>query len=321
MQPVDRSLIEKYINGQCTPEEEERLHTWLDSNDSDKYASFLNERKYKYKEQLGWKRLASSLEGLEPLPVRKMFPLNIILRYAAVLAFLTGIWAFNNYTGGILWWNGEKVTTDYGETKQIYLEDGSVVILNAMSELKISNDFGKDKRELYLIGEGYFKVQKDKIRPFIVYSNGISTKALGTQFNVSAYPDDKKVIVSLQEGKVEVKKMNSSAENPETILLTRGEEVTCHAADKIATKTKFTDKDRLSWRERILYFNDEGIEEVLGKLERFYGVSFEYSALKGNEWRLNGEYKNQSLKDVLESLSFNYNIHYQIKGNTVILSQ
>jgi transmembrane sensor len=323
MQPVDRNLIEKYINGQCTPEEEERLHSWIDSNDSDNYPSFLTEKKYKYREQKGWRRLSSSLGELESTPVRRLFSFDFLLRYVAVLAFLAGIWAFNSYTNGLLWWEGQKFTTGYGETKQIYLEDGSVVIINSMSELKISNDYGKNKRELYLKGEGYFKVHKDKESPFIVYSNGISTKALGTQFNVSAYPEDKKVTVSLQEGKVEVKKMNSAAEDPETIFLSKGEEVTCQTgkAIKIPAKNTFSDKDRLSWKEHILYFKDEGIEEVLGKLERFYGVSFEYSALKGNEWKLNGEYKNQSLKDVLESLSFNYNINYQITGNKVILSQ
>lgn len=320
MQPIDRTLIEKYINGLCTPEEEKQLHAWIESNDSESYPSFLSEKKYRSKEQKGWRRLASNLEGLKPAPVRKLFSFNHLLRYAAILGVVMGVWFFNEYTNGFLWWNGKKFTTSYGETKQIYLEDGSVVMLNAMSELKVSADYGKDKRELYLVGEGYFKVQKDKLRPFIVYSKGVSTTALGTQFNVLAYPDDKKLIISLQEGMVEVKKIKPGSENQETVLLTRGEEITFQA-NQVKEKNTFVAKDRLIWKEHVLYFKEEGIEEVLGKLERFYGVSFEYSELKDSNWKLNGEYKNQSLKDVLGSLSFNYNFNYKIEGNKVILSQ
>src|SRR5690606_39329530 len=101
MPPINRNLIEKYIHGRCTPEEEELIHSWIDKNDADEYPSFLAESKYWHKEQKNWKRLASSLEGLKPLPARRKPVLSFLLRYAAVLAILvSSAWLLNNYTNG-----------------------------------------------------------------------------------------------------------------------------------------------------------------------------------------------------------------------------
>ena len=321
MQLIDRALIEKYLNDQCSPEEEEIIHLWIDNNDADNYPSVLSEAKYLNKEKKTWKRLSAELEGLQlQHSNHKHLSFNFLLRCAAVFfLLLTSIWALNSFTNGMFWWKGDQYTTGYGETRQINLQDGSVVMLNAMSELKVSRDYGKNKRELYLKGEGYFKVQKDKHRPFIVYTKDIASRALGTQFNVSAYPEDKQVIVSLQEGKLEVKRLRSESVSQEAVFLGQGQEVS-YASHQLLKKT-FKDKERLSWKEHILYFKDNNMENVLGRLSRFYGVSFDYSALKDNHWKLNGEYKNQSLNDVLESLSFNYSFRYQIIGDKVILSQ
>ncbi|TZF81490.1 DUF4974 domain-containing protein [Pedobacter sp. BS3] len=318
MQPVDRALIEKYIKGQCTPEEEEQIHLWIDANDADEYPFFLSEKRYRRREQKNWKRLISVLEGLKPLPKYRSWEAKHLLRYAAVLAFIAGVWLFNHYTGGVLWWTGEKFKTGYGETRQVNLPDGSVVMLNVMSELKIPEDYGKSRRELYLTGEGYFKVQKDKSRPFIVYSNHISTTALGTVFNVSAYPGEE-TFVSLERGMVKIQDEKKS-QGSNVIILKPGEEVTWHENKKLH-KNHFSAKERLSWTEHVLYFKDAGIEKVISDLERYYGVTFDYSALTDRDWKLNGEYKNLSLKEILESLSFNYNIHYRIEKDKVILSQ
>jgi len=316
MPSIDKNLIEKYIKGLCTPEEMDQVHQWIDERDTEAYPVFFSERKYQRKEYKNWNKLAATLDGLMPLPKRRKPIISCLLPYAAVLTlFFASICIYNYYTGK-LWWTGEQFKTDYGETKQVNLSDGSVAILNAMSRLKIPKDYGKEKRELYLVGEAYFKVQKDKERPFVVYSNHVAIKALGTSFNVSSYTGDE-IAVSLHEGSVEVEKTKVD-EPAEPIVLLPGEEAV-YAKGGQVHKSSFSEKERMGWMEHVLFFKDAGITQVIRQLERYYGVTFDYTRIKNRNWKLNGEYKNLSLKEVLESLSFNYNIRYHITGNKITL--
>src|SRR5690606_8991043 len=146
-------------------------------------------------------------------------------------------------------------------------------------------------RELFLTGEAYFKVKKNTDKPFIVYANETATTALGTEFNVSAYREEDKTIVSLKEGKVEVKEASQGDQNK--VILNPGEEASIQQNQTI-TKGTFSEMERLGWRiEHLLIFKDASIEEVLGKLRRHYGVKFNYSALKNKQWKLTGEFKEQ----------------------------
>lgn len=321
MSPLDRSLLRKYLEDKCTPEEENAVHQWFDLNNAAEYPGALSEKGYGHKEQKIWKRLAGSLEGLRPLSGRRKPANKMLFRYAAAAAILLcSTWLFNEFTGGALWWKGQRYGTGYGETKRVSLADGSIITLNAASELKVPGNYGKQTRELYLEGEAYFEVKKDTSRVFIVYSGNISTTALGTVFNVSAYTGDGKTIVSLREGKVAVKRTGKEEENMPALMLIPGEEVMYSGNGKMI-KSGFNRKERLSWKSQVLYFRDAGLKEVINKLERHYGVKFEYESLQNVQWNLTGEYRQQSLRDILESLSFNYGIRYEINGNHVRLQK
>lgn len=317
---VNKALIEKYIRGECTPEEEASVHAWLDAGDLESYPEYLSDAAGRRRELRNWKRLSRNLGGLRsPARGPRKYIRTVLPYAAAVVLLLASAWIFNKFSGGMLWWEGRQISTTFGETRKVILEDGSIVILNALSELKIPARYGEETRELFLTGEASFTVSKDTSKAFSVYAAGLTTHALGTQFNVSAYPEDEKATVSLQEGRVEVKKTGNKYCFPyDRLILNPGEEAV-YKKNLILRKKSFREKERLSWTEQILYFKDASLEEVLNRLHRYYGVEFEYDELKHMDWKLNGEYKQQSLKNVLESLSFNYNIRYEIKGKKVSL--
>ena len=91
-----------------------------------------------------------------------------------------------------------------GSQTKIILPDSTVVWINSGSSLKYNQAFGKKDRVVALTGEGYFEVTKDKSKPFIVHTDSLNVKVLGTVFNVRAYNDDANVIVNLIEGSVNV---------------------------------------------------------------------------------------------------------------------
>src|SRR3546814_11672101 len=132
-----------------------------------------------------------------------------------------------------------------------------------MSELKVPKNYERNDRKLFLTGEAYFKVKHNTEKPFIVYANGISTTALGTEFNVSAYSEEKKTIVSLKKGKVEVKEIKQGGQGVQNeVILNPGEEASINQNNTI-TKDTFSDMERLGWKvEHLLVFKEDRKSDV-----------------------------------------------------------
>lgn len=96
--------------------------------------------------------------------------------------------------------------TPRGGEYQTRLPDGTTIWLNAGSSITYPITFASDKREVHIEGEVYFDVQKDKKRPFLVHADQTVITVLGTQFNVSAYPEEQRIQTTLIEGSVRLQK-------------------------------------------------------------------------------------------------------------------
>ena len=318
MGPIDRTLLEMYINGECSPAEELIVCRWLDENDIDAYSNVHGERKNARRLDAGWRQLTQLFEELRIATPRERLSQSRPMWWmaAAILGMLLTGGAFTYYFRTNSY---EKVyETSYGEVRSINLGDGTTVTLNARTILKISGGFGKKHRKVQLLGEACFKVGQQMNMPFEVQTGMLSVTALGTTFNVMAFPGEPEVAISLTEGKVLVKGTAKRSSAKDVILLPGDEAVYTKNNDRIQTG-KFNSWKRLAWKKMIICFENADIHEVLNKLERFYGASFDTSLLKPRPWQLTGEYANATLQDVLESLSFNYDLKYQIKNGKVIL--
>ena len=90
----------------------------------------------------------------------------------------------------------------YGSVSEVVLPDGSIIFLNSGSRIKYSIDGKKGIREVFLNGEAWFDVAKNRKKPFIVHTPFYDVNVTGTQFNIKAYDTDKYLITTLEEGKV-----------------------------------------------------------------------------------------------------------------------
>lgn len=203
----------------------------------------------------------------------------------------------------------------YGQRSTIYLSDGTEVVLNAGSQLKYYDQFSEDKREVRLKGEAFFQVAKDTSRPFEVVTENIVTKALGTSFNVKAFPDEP-IQISLVTGKVLVN--NTSFRGKEGLILQPGES-TVYDQEKPGTLNRqYFDKKRvLAWKKGIIYFDEANEETVYTTLERWYGVDITTLNTSPRAWDFTGEVKNMSLDQFLQSLSYTMHFHYHIDNKQV----
>ncbi len=197
---------------------------------------------------------------------------------------------------------GQKLTT--------YLPDGSKVILNSFSEIRYESPFIGNERKIELIGEAFFEVKKDSAKPFKVLSNGITTTALGTSFNVNSKIENH-VEVSLVTGKVRVvdNAFNEVVLNPGNAAIS--------TKNGVLEIKKFNYLDKVGWKDGVLVFNENSLATIFRKLEDWYGVKFEVDKNNLGQYHYTGNYKNESLDEVLEGISFVHRFEYKISGDTV----
>lgn len=320
MPSIDRELLEKYMKGECSPEEESLVHQWIDENDSDEYPIVHREKRYKNKQHKSWWQLAQNIDELRPYAssTREFFEKKRVWAAAATVAILVGfsMWMYVSGQWGSFRYE-KQYQTSYGEIKQVTLPDGTMVTLNAESVLKVSKGFNEKNRTVSLDGEAFFDVKHDAAIPFKVKTNQISVTVLGTSFNVSAFNNDPEVNVLLKSGKIMVKETNHK--KAESMVLLPGESAIYGKENSSLEIRKLNPAIQLAWQQRIIAFKDADMKEVAHQIERYFGVTMDISGLPPQQWQLTGEYKNQTLEEVLESLSFNYNLKYKIEGSKVVL--
>ena len=209
----------------------------------------------------------------------------------------------------------EEVVVDKGERIQIMFQDGTKVYINSDSKLRYPKKFALNTREVYLEGEAYFVVAKNKNRPFIVNLSGPAIHVLGTSFNVSAYKDESMIETTLVEGSVKLnvvsggKRMTQMLKPNEKAEYQKG-------AGKIKVFGVNTEYDT-AWKNGEIIFRNHPMDKELKTLERHYHVVFE---VKDNEILksiITARFKDEQLPQVLEYLKLASGIQYAIHKPTV----
>ncbi len=201
---------------------------------------------------------------------------------------------------------GQKLTT--------YLPDGSKVILNSLSNIRYKVPFNGNERVIELDGEAYFEVKSDVTRPFKVISNGVTTTALGTSFNINSKNDDF-VEIALISGKVLV------AASMKSVTLNPGKSAIVKQNGELQVQD-FDYTDQVGWKDGILVFNNNSLTEIITKLEDWYGVEFkvDINTITKLNYHYSGKNKNETLDEVLHGISFVYHFEYMIQGDSVELN-
>ena len=208
-----------------------------------------------------------------------------------------------------------------GSKLHFHLPDGTKVWLNSESVLKYSGSYGTTDRQVALIGEAYFDVVEDRSRAFIVSSANFRTIALGTAFNVCAFPG-KELNISLVEGKVKVAQYGQGpAEEPiSQVLLLPGEQISWHEERNVLEKRAFNPMKVVAWKDNILHFEDTDFHDVIDQMTSWYGVKFTViNPPAKNKTLFSGTFRNKSLEHVLEAMSFSRKISYDIRNDTTVL--
>jgi ferric-dicitrate binding protein FerR (iron transport regulator) len=208
-----------------------------------------------------------------------------------------------------------------GSKSEVKLPDGSTISLNAGTTLRYPTDYGKTKRDVHLTGEAYFNVAKQNGKPFTVHTPLANVTALGTEFNVKAYPDEDMVETTLIRGKVAVEKGEASHDY-DRIVLQPGQKLSVTSTDAqpilVGLDPDIAEAE-VSWKEKS--WRNEGIplQDLAVKLERRYDVRIRLDEQSKN-YRFSGTFRDETLEQVLHIIQLSIPIRFHIDGKTVEIS-
>lgn len=204
--------------------------------------------------------------------------------------------------------------TPVGSMNTIKLPDGSLVQTNSGTLLLYPEIFKGNTRTVYLIGEANFKVKQNLDKPFVVRSTTMSITALGTEFNVNAYPEKSEIVATLIQGKVKVDCNNGK----ESYILNPGEQVVYERDSQVsALNNTVRLTDVTAWQKGVSVFRGVSVDEILTSLERRYAISFQYNANLFNDDKYNFRFPESSslaeIMNVIQEVVGNF--HYKQEGS------
>ena len=173
--------------------------------------------------------------------------------------------------------------TPRGGEYTVVLSDGTKVYLNAASELKYPVQFDSKKRQVHLSGEAYFEVARDTNRPFYVVTDAVRVKVYGTEFNVNTYGIGG-TQTTLVSGKVGIRGKSSGRE----YMMEPSQLAEFDVNGEFKGIRNVNVRTYTAWKEGFFVFENEGLEDILNRLSRWYDVEFRFKDEKLKEFQFTG---------------------------------
>ena len=241
---------------------------------------------------------------------------GVVIDAASGIAYSDGSKVLPGDAAGVAAAELATISTPAGGKYNVTLPDGTKVALNAASTLSFPSSFlGLVNRRVELRGEGYFAVAKDKLHPFLVQTDRQLVEVLGTHFNVNAYPDESATVTTLEEGSVKV----TAGGRGEVARLVPGEQSLLSDG---ALKVSAADlEENLAWKNGDFVFNDEGIEDVMRRVSRWYDVEVVYvnGVPSGTYYAKVSRSKN--ISQVLRALELTKLVHFKVEGRRILVTK
>lgn len=231
-----------------------------------------------------------------------------------------------------------------GAKSMVTLLDGTRVILNSGSKIEYSDNYNKNTRDVFLSGEAYFEVAKNKSLPFKVHAGNLIIKALGTVFNVKAYPEEKRIETTLVEGLVSIENVKESDShtpvylkpNQQAVYFKTKAEIEIGSAEKVRmaadSVTKIEPKTPgtilnqtvvadfyTSWKDKQLVFSGESFGDFTLRLERLYDTKIVIADPEISQYKISGSIEQENLEMVLKALQLIVPIDYKFGNKQVTI--
>ena len=321
-------LLEKFFKMEASSEERRILIEWIRKPGIRNEFNLLCEQMWKEAaveidktvEEEMWNHLQRNLDEPKILSPKKRRWQPIIYKVAATillpvclgLATYFGVEHMNKVSQDPF-----MVAVDYGQKANLTLPDGTKVWLNSATHLSYDAEYNKSDRKIYLDGEAYFEVTKNRHKPFTVESDAMRVRVLGTTFNFKCDKRCRIAEATLIEGEIEVKGNKDEGQ----IVLAPGQRAELNRNSGRLTVKQVDAKLDAVWRDNLIPFNKANIFTITKALERFYDVKIILSPDIRSDKTYSGVLKKKAtIESVLKSLQNSIPIEYKIVGNNIFIS-
>ena len=218
--------------------------------------------------------------------------------------------------------------TDFAKVKNIVLPDGSKVILNANSQLKVSKNWGDTAdRQVWLEGEAYFEVAKKQItgQKFIVHTKDLSVEVLGTKFNVNARHE--KALVSLEEGKIKlivntnIKTALKEKYQTDFIEMKPGELVKLDTVEGLKLIAEENINYHSGWVRNEFHFNNNSLQEIASMIKDVYGYNMQTDDDALLKYKIKGDLRAASLGELVIVLQEVFKLKMTVEKKSIKISR
>ncbi|MCL4484398.1 MAG: FecR domain-containing protein [Bacteroidetes bacterium] len=202
-----------------------------------------------------------------------------------------------------------------GKRSSLTFSDGTRLYLNSGSQVIYPVTFNKKSREIYISGEAYLDVAHDAGWPFIVKTDHLDVKVLGTEFNIKSYPDETNSTIVLVKGSVQ------AIVKSQKIVMKESELFTLDNATEKSSLGKANVLEYVSWKDGWMYCTNERIDNIARKLSRYYDVNIQFNDDKVKDMTLTGKLDLKTeCREVFDVISFIAPVDYKIIDGNIILS-
>jgi ferric-dicitrate binding protein FerR (iron transport regulator) len=293
---MNRELLYRFFEGKTSIDEEKVIRQWLDQSEVNR-KTFIEERKT-YDALLFTSREVVSKQ--KKLSASTPWMISTVAA-VALLLIVSGLYLFNNNHYQEQY---NTILVPPGQRINLILADNSNVWLNANTTLRYPTQFSRKNRTVYLDGEGYFEVSKNKKRPFIVKTNLGDVQVTGTAFNVEAYSKYNSFETSLFTGSVDIYK-----NEVKLVTLKPNEKSTLENGQLLVSN--ITDKDKYLWSKGLIAFNNKKLEEILLSLEKYFDVEIHIDTRNLPQQTYTGKFRQSdgvdyALRVLQKSIHFTY---------------
>lgn len=328
MSNLSEDIINIYLTGQCSEEELVEVNAWMKESEENARQLFRMEEIYhlgKFNQYADRQQMARAEKQLykkldeEKRKQNKILRMHRWMKYAAMIAVILVIGGGSGYW---LYQNGNNqhmmvAVANEGIVKEIILPDGTKVWLNNSATLKYPREFSEKERNVYLDGEAYFEVTKNRHKPFTVQSDAMRVRVLGTTFNFKCDKNYRIAEVTLIEGEIEVKGNKEEGQ----IILAPGQRAELNKNNGRLTVKQVDAKMDAVWHDNLIPFQKADIFTISKALERFYDIKIILSPDMRADKTYSGVLKKKStIESVLKSLQNSISIDYKIVGNNIFIS-
>lgn len=340
-------LLSRQLAGEASEKDLQQLKKIIDADPELKkvYLSFNTTEEEATEEELSKAEQAFALHSLKmhlhvpPSPstyfgVRNRPKFIALATFGFLLVCTIFIWRFSPFATHSL--SKSQVVTKKGSTTMVKLPDGSSVWVNSDSRLQYADNFKGKFREVWLEGEAFFDVKKDPEHPFVIHTDKINIKVLGTAFNVKSYLNDQVIETSLIRGRIEVSFNDRPSEN---IILRPNEKLTVRKdqsepgnlgvgientpkikLDNLSHISQRTPLIETAWMDNKLAFSNCAMADVAPMLERRFDIQVEFKNQEIMQYRYTGIFEEESIQDILDIMKISKPFNYKLNGKKLTIS-